>query len=205
MEFLCLQTYEVGNKMHMLHSIVLLASPLTRKPFLVSVWLSPSVSHLSVFLAYVVVFLLTDFFSFSCWFILYRWKSLWCVCVCVCVYVCVCVCVCVCAHSRSYGSPDSLLVRALNSWWKGHEFRSRQEQQKNFFSTVNFVCLLLFSVCSTPELTAVACKRQRSFCQSAGGRLHLNMRTPFTQQSWSGLTMLLSRHSVGTYPETAHT
>ena len=37
--------------------------------------------------------------------------------------------------------------------------------------------------------------------KSAGGRLHLNMHTPLTQRSWSGLTMLLSRHSVGTYPE----
>ena len=34
--------------------------------------------------------------------------------------------------------------------------------------------------------------------KSAGGRLHLNMHTPFTQWSWSGLTML-SRHSMGTY------
>ena len=35
--------------------------------------------------------------------------------------------------------------------------------------------------------------------KSAGGRLHLNTHTPFTQQS--GLTMPLSRHSVGTYQE----
>ena len=39
--------------------------------------------------------------------------------------------------------------------------------------------------------------------KSAGGRLHLNTHTPLTQQSWSGLTMLLSRHSVGTYQETS--
>ena len=35
--------------------------------------------------------------------------------------------------------------------------------------------------------------------KSAGGRLHLNTHTPLTQQS--GLTMLLSMHSVGTYQE----
>ena len=29
------------------------------------------------------------------------------------------------------------------------------------------------------------------------------MHTPFTQRSWSGLTMPLSRHSVGTYQETS--
>ena len=34
--------------------------------------------------------------------------------------------------------------------------------------------------------------------KSAGGSLQLNMHTPLTQQSQSGLTML-SRHSVGTY------
>ena len=37
--------------------------------------------------------------------------------------------------------------------------------------------------------------------KSAGGRLHLNMPTPLTQQSWSGLTMPLSKLNVGMYPE----
>ena len=35
------------------------------------------------------------------------------------------------------------------------------------------------------------------FAKSAGGRLHLNTHTPLTQQSQSGLTISLSRHSVG--------
>ena len=39
--------------------------------------------------------------------------------------------------------------------------------------------------------------------KSAGGRLHLNMHIPLNQQSRSGLTMPLSRHSVGTYMETS--
>ena len=39
--------------------------------------------------------------------------------------------------------------------------------------------------------------------KSAGGRSHLNTHTPLTQRSRSGLTMLLSRHSVGTYSETS--
>ena len=38
---------------------------------------------------------------------------------------------------------------------------------------------------------------------SAGGGLHLTMHTPLTQRSRSGLIMPLSRHSVGTYPETS--
>ena len=39
--------------------------------------------------------------------------------------------------------------------------------------------------------------------KSAGGRLHLNMHAPLTQRSRSGLTMPLSRHSVGIYQETS--
>ena len=39
--------------------------------------------------------------------------------------------------------------------------------------------------------------------KSAGGRLHLNMHTPLTQQSQSWLTMPLSSHSVGTCQETS--
>ena len=39
--------------------------------------------------------------------------------------------------------------------------------------------------------------------KSAGGRFHLNMHTPLTQRSRSGLTMPLCRHSVGTYQETS--
>ena len=42
--------------------------------------------------------------------------------------------------------------------------------------------------------------------ESASGSLHLNMHTPLTQQSQSGLTMFVPRHSVGTYPEkSSHT
>ena len=33
--------------------------------------------------------------------------------------------------------------------------------------------------------------------KSAGGKLHLNTHAPLTHQSWSGLTILLSRQSVG--------
>ena len=71
-----------------------------------------------------------------------------------------------------------------------------------FFSRVNFVCWLLFGVCSTPSLLHWHLKDPGHSAKSAGGRLHLNTHTPFTQQNRSGLTMLLSRHSVGTYQET---
>ena len=53
---------------------------------------------------------------------------------------------------------------------------------------------------STPRVTAVARIRPRSL---RDGRLHLNTHTPLTQRSRSGLTMLLSRNSVGIYQETS--
>ena len=72
-----------------------------------------------------------------------------------------------------------------------------------FFSRVNFVCWLLFRVCSTPVLLQWHIKDPDHFAKSGSGRLHLNMHTPLTQWSRSGLTMLLSRHSVGNNHETS--
>ena len=96
---------------------------------------------------------------------------------------------------------ESLLVRALDSWSKGCEFESWQEGWVNFFSRDNFVCWLLFSACSSPMLPQWHVKDPSHSAKTAGGRLHLSMHTMLTQQSRSGLTMLLSRHSVGTYQE----
>ena len=61
------------------------------------------------------------------------------------------------------------------------------------------------SAVSIPSLvTTVADKKKTSHsAKSTGGRLHLSMHTLLTQQSQSGLTMPLSRHSVGTYLETS--
>ena len=39
--------------------------------------------------------------------------------------------------------------------------------------------------------------------KSAGGRIQLNMHTHLTQRSQRGLTMTVSRHSVGTYQATS--
>ena len=72
-----------------------------------------------------------------------------------------------------------------------------------FFSRVNFVCWLLFSVRSTPVLTQWHVKDLSHSAKSAGGRLHLNTHTPLTQRSRSGLTTPPSRHSVRTYHETS--
>ena len=65
-----------------------------------------------------------------------------------------------------------------------------------FFSRVNFVP-------STPMLPQWHVKDPGHFAKSAGGRLHLNTHAPLTHRSWSGLTMPLSRQSVGIYQETS--
>ena len=56
----------------------------------------------------------------------------------------------------------------------------------------------LFGVCFAPVLPQWHIKDPSHSAKSTGGRLHLNMHIPLTQQSWSGLTMPLSRQSVGT-------
>ena len=68
-----------------------------------------------------------------------------------------------------------------------------------FFSRVNHVCWLFFGVNSTPMLPQWHVKDPGHSAKSAGVWLHLNMRTPLTQQSRSGLTIPLCRHRVGTY------
>ena len=73
--------------------------------------------------------------------------------------------------------------------WKFVSSKPSWSGRRIFFSRVNFV-LLEWHV-KDPSHSA----------KSADGRLYVNMRTPLTQQSWSGLTMPLSRHSVGTYQE----
>ena len=57
---------------------------------------------------------------------------------------------------------------------------------------------LTLCVYSTPMLPLWHVKDPGHSVESAGGRLHLNTHTFVTQQSWSGLILPLSRHSVGT-------
>ena len=75
------------------------------------------------------------------------------------------------------------------------------EAAGEFSFTELALCPDSYSVSVLPPVTAVARKRPRSFCQSAGGRLHLTIYAPLTKRSRSGLTMPLSRHSLGTYKE----
>ena len=72
-----------------------------------------------------------------------------------------------------------------------------------FFSRVNFICWLLFSCHSIPVLLQWHVKDPGHSAKNASGRLYLNTHTSLTQRSLSGLTMPLSRHSVGAYPETS--
>ena len=102
-------------------------------------------------------------------------------------------------------------ITAGTSCWQEGRTRDRKVASSNpgrsggriFFSSVNFVCCLLFSVRSTPVLLQWHVKDPGHSAKSAGGRLHLNTHTPLTQRSRSGLTMPLPRHSAGTYPETS--
>ena len=74
---------------------------------------------------------------------------------------------------------------------------------QNFLLQSQLCVLTLIRRPFHPRVTAVARKKTGYSAKSAGGRLHLSTHIPFTQRSRSGLTMPLSRHSVGTYPETS--
>ena len=97
------------------------------------------------------------------------------------------------------GSRDNSLVGAPDLWSKGFEFESRQERQENFLLQSRLCVLTLIPCLFHPRVTAVARERPRSFCQ----KCRINTHTLLTQRSRSGLTMLLSRHKVGTYQETS--
>ena len=93
---------------------------------------------------------------------------------------------------------DSLAGRALDSWPEGYGFHSRQEQRENFHLHSRISVLTLIQCVPTPELPQWREKDSGHCAKSAGARLQLNMHTPLTQRSCSGLTML-SRYSVGTH------
>ena len=71
-----------------------------------------------------------------------------------------------------------------------------------FSSPESTLCADSFSVSVPPPvLLQWHVKDPGHSAKSAGGRLHVNTRTPLTQRSRSGLTMPLSRQNVGTYQE----
>ena len=65
------------------------------------------------------------------------------------------------------------------------------------------MCADSYSVSVPPRVTAVARKKNRSFCQKCWWQVipkHPDIHNP---RRWSGLTIPLSRHSVRIYPETS--
>ena len=98
-------------------------------------------------------------------------------------------------------SRDRLLVENQTHDQKVASSHPSRSRRTIFFSGVNSVCWLVFVVCSNPMLPQWHIQDPSHSAISASGRLHLNTQIPLTQWSQSWLTMLLSRHSVGTYPE----
>ena len=64
-------------------------------------------------------------------------------------------------------------VAGLNPCWSGGRI---------FFSRVDFLCWLLFRYLFHPRVTAVACKRSRSFCQKC--RCQVTAKHAYTLRMW---------------------
>ena len=123
-----------------------------------------------------------------------------------------------CARSKYLNPGPYLLIFFLSSSFAGIS----QTQLATFFSPVRLrvripagaagefsspestLCADPYSVSvPSPVLPLWHVKDLGYSAKRAGGRLHLKTHTPLIQRSWNGLTMLLSRHSVGTCPETS--
>ena len=92
-----------------------------------------------------------------------------------------------------------MLVERRTQYRKVASSNHERSGGRIFFFRVNFVCWLLFGVHFTPVLPQWHIKNPSHSAKSAGGRLHLNTHIPLTQRSQIGLTMSVSRHSMGTY------
>ena len=81
------------------------------------------------------------------------------------------------------------------------QFESRQERRDDFLLRSQLCVLILFRCPFHPRVTAVARKRPRSFCKKCRWRVTPKHAYTLTHRSRSGLTMPLSRQSVGIYQE----
>ena len=70
-------------------------------------------------------------------------------------------------------SWDSLLVECRTHDQKVASSNPGRSSGRIFFCRVNFACWFLFGVRSTPRVTAVTCKRPRSFCQKCRWQVKL--------------------------------
>ena len=80
---------------------------------------------------------------------------------------------------------------------------SRSDQQPSTEANKKECFALSLSLSLPPVLPPWHVKDPGHSAESGSAGLHLNTYTPLTQRSRSGLTMPLSRHSVGTYPATS--
>ena len=144
------------------------------------------------------------------------------VCVCVCMCVCDVIVVCItfvrtlgCKNLNRSGAVEIFIIISLFVVGKSAGLITERLKVQILAGVVgefsspeltlcadSYLRWLLFSVHFTPVLTQWHIKDPSHSGKSTGGRLHPNTHTPVTQQSWSGLAMLQSRHNVGTYPET---
>ena len=89
-----------------------------------------------------------------------------------------------------HDSGDSSVVRAPDSWSKGHWFESLLEQRENFLLQGQLSVLTLISVSVPPCVTAVAYKRPRSFCQKC--RWQVTAKHAYTLRMW----LYMKWHSI---------
>ena len=80
------------------------------------------------------------------------------------------------------GSGDSSVVRVPDSLLKYCGFEPLQEWQENFILQGQFSVLTLFQYPFHPHVTAVACKRSRSFCQKC--RWQVITKHAYTLRMW---------------------
>ena len=66
--------------------------------------------------------------------------------------------------------------------WKGVGSNPSRSSGRIFFSRVDFLCWLLFQYPFHPRVTAVACKRSRSFCQKC--RWQVTAKHAHTLRMW---------------------
>ena len=97
--------------------------------------------------------------------------------------------------------PGWLVGKSAGLVIEGCEFESWPDRRENFFLQSQLCVPTLIWCPFHPVLPQLHVKDPGHSAKCAGGRLRLNRHTLLAQRSRSGLTMPLSRHSVGTYQQ----
>ena len=109
--------------------------------------------------------------------------------------------VCALPSHNLCGSRDSLFIERRTRDRKVVSSNPGRNGGKSFLLQISLSVLTLILCPFHPVLPQWHVKDPGHSGKSSGGSLHLTPHIPLTQRSRSGLTMPLSRHSVGTYPE----